>query len=166
MKLLGHDCELESTNQCGMSFQMLKDVLCSAPILKYPDTSKPDTLYTDNSKYGLAGVLTQNHTSTIKDKEITMDHPISYVSGLFYGSQLNWAALMKEVYVMYMSVKKSTFYLTDHEITLRSDHLPLKKFLRKMTLNQMVNNWSTDIKSFNINFICKFQGNTMSWQTQ
>ena len=51
-----------------------------------------------------------------------------------------------------MSVKKSTFYLTGHEITLRSDHLPLKKFLRKMTLNNTVN-WSTEIESFNINFV-------------
>ena len=52
-----------------------------------------------------------------------------------------------------MSVKKSTFYLTGHEITLRSDHLPLKKFLRKTTLNNTVNNWSTEIESFNINFV-------------
>ena len=52
-----------------------------------------------------------------------------------------------------MSIKKYTFYLTGHEITLRSDHLPLKKFLRKMTLNNMVNNWSTEIESFNINFV-------------
>ena len=52
-----------------------------------------------------------------------------------------------------MSIKKSTLYLTGHEITLRSDHLPLKKFLRKMTLNNMVNNWSTEIESFNINFV-------------
>ena len=44
-------------------------------------------------------------------------------------------------------------YLTGHEITLRSDHLPLKKFLRKMTLNDTMNNWSTKIESFNINFI-------------
>ena len=40
-----------------------------------------------------------------------------------------------------------------HEITLRSDHLPLKKFPRKMTLNNMENNWSTEIESFNINFV-------------
>ena len=52
-----------------------------------------------------------------------------------------------------MSVKKSIFYLTGHEITLRSEHLPLKKFLRKMTLNDMVNNWSTEIEIFNINFV-------------
>ena len=152
-KLLAHDCEFKWTNQCDNSFQMLKDTLCSAPILKYPDTSKPYTLYTDASKYGWAGVLTQSHTSIVDCKSVTMDHPISYVSGLFCGSQLNWAALTKEAYAIYMSIKKSTFYLTGHEITLRSDHLPLKKFLRKMMLNNTVNNWSTEIKIFNINFV-------------
>ena len=60
--------------------------------------------------------------STVDGKEIIMDHPVLYVSGLFCGSQLNWAALTKEAYTIYMSVKKSTFYLTGHEITLRSDH--------------------------------------------
>ena len=62
---------------------MLKDMLCSAPTLKYPDTSKPYTLHTDASKYGWAGGLNQSHTSTVDGKEITMDHPISYISGLF-----------------------------------------------------------------------------------
>ena len=51
----------------------------------------------------------------------------------------------KHMQYTHMSVKKSTFYLTGHEITLRSDHLPLKKFLRKMTLNNTVNNRSTEI---------------------
>ena len=67
---------------------------------------------------------------------------------------------MKEAYAIYMSVKKSAFYLTGHEITLRSDHLALKKFLRKMTLNDTVNNWSTEIESFNIKFYI-FQGKIM-----
>ena len=151
-KLLAHDCEFVWTNQCDISYQMLKDTLCSA-ILMYPDTRKPYMLYTDASKYGWAGVLTQRHMSTVDGKEVTMDHPVSYVSGLFCGSQLNWATLTKEAYAIYMSIKKSTFHLTGHEITLKSDHLPLKKFLRKMTLNNTVNNWSTEIESFNINFV-------------
>ena len=44
-----------------------------------------------------------------------------------YGSQLNWAAMTKEAYAIYMTVKKSTFYITGHDVTLRSDHLPLKQ---------------------------------------
>ena len=71
-KLLAHDCEFVWTNQCDISFQMLNDTLCSAPILKYPDTSKLYTLHSDASKYGWAGVLTQRHTSTVGGKEICL----------------------------------------------------------------------------------------------
>ena len=39
---------------------------------------------------------------------------------------LNWAALSKEAYVIYMAVKKLLFYLANATITLWSDHLPLK----------------------------------------
>ena len=51
-----------------------------------------------------------------------------------------------------MSVKKLSFYLTDVEITLRSDHLPLKKSLLKNTLNSKVNNWAVELETFNIHF--------------
>ena len=50
-----------------------------------------------------------------------------------------------------MTVKKSTFYITGHDITLRSDHLPLNKFLKQMMLNNTVNNWAMEIESFKIN---------------
>ena len=44
------------------------------------------------------------------------------------------------------------YYLEDADITLRSDHLPLKKFLAKNTLNKKVNNWSIEILPFCITF--------------
>ena len=47
------------TPECQNSFELLKSYLCGEPILKYADTSEPYTLYTDASKYGWAGVLTQ-----------------------------------------------------------------------------------------------------------
>ena len=152
-KLTGHDVKWNWCNKCDMSFQMMKDFLISAPILKYPDTSKQYPIFTDASKYGWAGVLTQEHTSVIDGKEVTTNHPVSFVSGMFCGSQLNWAAMTKEAYAIYMTVKKSTFYLTSQEITLRSDHLPLKKFLNHKTLNNTVDNWAVEIESFKINFV-------------
>ena len=63
------------------------------PILKYSDPQANYTLYTDASKYMYASVLTQHSDGT--------DHPITYVSGLFRGSQLNWANLTKEAYTIY-----------------------------------------------------------------
>ena len=85
-------------------------------------------------------------------KSTTSDHPVAFVSGLFRGSQLNWSALTKEAFAIYMSVKKLLFYLTDAQILLRSDHKPLEKFLLKDTLNSKVNNWAMELEAFNIQF--------------
>ena len=65
---------------------------------------------------------------------------------------MNWAYLTKEAYAIYMSIKKLAYYLEDADITLRSDHLPLKKFLAKNTLNSEVNNWAIEISHFCITF--------------
>ena len=150
--LMKKDVKFEWTSACQKSFKLLKEALCGEPILKYADTSKPYTLYTDASKFGWAGVLTQPHTMTIDGKSTTTDHPVAFVSGLFRGSQLNWAALIKEAFAIYMSVKKLSFYLTDAQILLRSDHKPLEKFLLKNTLNSKVNNWAMELEAFNIQF--------------
>ena len=127
------------TTECNKCFHMLKDYLQEAPILRYPDPAADYILYTDASKYTYAGVLTQSIDGT--------DHPVAYTSGLFRGSQLNWAALTKEAYAIYMSVKKLSFYLDSAQITLRSDHFLLKKFLEKNTMNAKVNNWAVELES-------------------
>ena len=93
------------------SFYLLKETLCGEPVLKYADTSKPYTLYTDASKFGWAGVLTQSHTTVIDGKSTTTDHPATFVSGLFRGSQLNWAALMKEAFAIYICLLRN-FHFT------------------------------------------------------
>ena len=74
------------------------------------------------------------------------------MSGLFKGSQINCTCLTKEAYAIYMSIKKLAYYLADADVTLRSDHLPLKKFLAKNTLNSKVNNWAIEIFPFWIIF--------------
>ena len=122
------------------------------PILTYPDSNLPYVLVTDASKYAWACVLTQEKTHMFEGKETKLLHPIAYMSGLFRGSQINWACLANEAYAIYMSIKKFAYYLEDADVTLRSDHLPLKKFLAKNTLNSKVNNWAIEISPFRITF--------------
>ena len=144
--------EFEWTPVCQESFDLLKASLMTEPILTYPNPNLPYVLFTDASKYAWACVLTQEKTHTFKEKETKILHHITYMSGLFRGSQINWACLTKEAYVIYMSIKKLTYYLEDADVTLRSDHLPLKKFLAKNTLNSKVNNWAIEISPFQITF--------------
>ena len=52
-----------------------------------------------------------------------------------------------------MLVKKLSFYLDSARITVCSDHLPLKRFLEKNTLNAKVNNWAVELESQKIDFV-------------
>ena len=149
MRMTKKETVFNWTPESQKSFELLKSYLCGEPTLKYADTSKPYTLYTDASKYSWAEVLTQSHTTVIDGKSVTTDHPVAFVSGLFGGSQINWAGLMKEAFVIYMSVKKLSFYLDQAEILLRSDHLPLKKFLQKNTLTprSAIGQWNCSLST-------------------
>ena len=51
-----------------------------------------------------------------------------------------------------MCVKKLDYYLAGAQTTLRSDHLPLKKFLRQRTGNSKVNNWALSLEEYEITF--------------
>ena len=146
------DVEFVWDDICQRYFDLLKVKVSEEPVLVYPDPSKPYVLFTDASKYAWSCVLTQESTHIFDGKEVKVLHPILYQSRLFKGAQLNWACLTKEAYAIYMSIKKLDYYLVDAEITLRSDHLPLKKFLAKNTLNSKVNNWAVEISPFKITF--------------
>ena len=146
-KLTRHNIVFEWTDQCSKAFNHLHELLMEYPILRYPDPKQGYILYTDASGIGWSGVLTQEH---LDEKGKGKNHPICYVSGQFRGSQLNWAALTKEAYAIYMSVRRLSFYVTDAEVTIRSDHLPLKKFLNKQTMNSKVNNWAVELEQFRL----------------
>ena len=51
IQLMKKEMKFVWTPECQISFKLLKSFLCGEPILKYADTSKPYTLYTDVSKY-------------------------------------------------------------------------------------------------------------------
>ena len=144
-KLTHHNVTFEWTDQCAKAFNHLRELLMEYPILRYPNPTQGYILYTDASGIGWSGVLTQEH---LDEKGKAKNHPICYVSGQFRGSQLNWAALTKEAYAIYMSVRRLSFYVMDVEVTIRSDHLPLKKFLNKQTMNSKVNNWAVELEQF------------------
>ena len=83
------DVEFEWTPKCQESLELLKTSLMTDPILTYADPDLPYVLFTDASKYAWACVLTQEKTHLIEGKETKLLHPITYMSGLFRGSQLN-----------------------------------------------------------------------------
>ena len=143
-KLTRKDQEFKWTLECDKCFHMLKDYLQEAPILRYLD---PAASYTLHRRFKVC-LCRCTHTMTGRHGSPSCIHQWQ-----FRGSQLNWTALTKEAYAIYMSVKKLSFYLDSARITVRSDHLPLKRFLEKNTLNAKVNNWAVELESQKIDFV-------------
>ena len=83
LKLMRKDTPFTWMKKCHLPFNMLKDQLCEAPILCYPECSKPYTLFTNASKHRWVGVLTQEFETEVKGKVLKELYPITYVSGLF-----------------------------------------------------------------------------------
>ena len=127
------------------SFQRLKDSLLENRVLMYPDPQKEFILYTDASHRAMSGVLMQ------EDEQCQLK-PIAYWSKLFKGTQVNWAALVKEARGVYESVKHFAVFLLANKTILRCDHKPLARFLETRTKNEMVNRWSLDLQEFSIEF--------------
>ena len=146
------DTPFQWTTLCQEAFEMLKGFLLEEPVLKYPNPDQPYVLYTDASKYAWAGVLTQAHTHAVDGVEKEIHHPVTYVSGLFRGPQINWAALVKEAYAIYMAARKLHYYISNSDTTIHSDHMPLRRFLLKNTKNTTVNNWAVSIEDYQLKF--------------
>lgn len=70
--LLKKSTKFEFNTECKNAFNILKNKLTTAPILVYPDETKPFSICTDASNLALGGVLTQNYEGT--------DMPIAYYS--------------------------------------------------------------------------------------
>ena len=75
---------------------------------------------------------------------------IAYHSGSFQGSQLNWSAFVKEAAAIFKAVLRMSFYLTESEVIIHSNHKPLQKFIYALTANDRVNDWA-----FQIHAICR-----------
>ena len=131
---------------------MLKGFLLEEPVLKYPNPDQPYVLYTDASKYAWAGVLMQAYTHAVDEVEKEIHHPVTYISGLFRGPQINGVAFVKEAYAIYMAARKLHYYISNSDTTIRSDHMPLHWFLLKNTKNATVNNWTVSIEDYQLKF--------------
>ena len=102
-KLLQKNTTFEWTDRAQESFETLKNLLCNAPLLQFPNFYKPFNITTDASGYAVGGVLSQG--------EIGHDRPIAYTSRVLRGPELNYEIYEKEALAILHSVKSFRSYV-------------------------------------------------------
>jgi len=100
------------------AFELLKKRLTTFPVLRYPDFSRPFSIYTDASRYGLGAVLSQ----TSDDGK---EHPVAYASRNLNPAESRYPATELEGLAVYWAVKLFRPYVYGKKFRVVTDHLPL-----------------------------------------
>ncbi|GJW70856.1 putative reverse transcriptase domain-containing protein, partial [Tanacetum coccineum] len=111
------------------SFQLLKQKLCSAPILALPEGSKDFIAYYDASKKGLGAVLMQR------------EKVISYASRQLKIHEKNYTTHDLELGAVVFALKIWRHYLYGTKCTVFTDHKSLQHILDQKELNMRQRRW-------------------------
>ena len=122
----------------------LKEAIIQAPILRYPDTTKPYIAYMDTSDDACRAQLSQIHDGT--------EFPVAFLSHTFTDTQRRWGTPEQEAYGIYFVIKKWNYYLQGADIIVRNNHKPLAQFLNGKNKNTKINRWGLELASYNITF--------------
>ena len=143
------DVKFEWKERHQNAFMELKEAIIQAPILQYPDTTKPYIMYTDASNNACGAQLSQTHDGA--------KFPVAFLSHTFTDTQRRWSTPEQEAYGIYFAVKKWNYYLQGADIIARNDHKPLAQFLNGKNENTKINRWGLELASYNITFewICR-----------
>ena len=119
-----------------MVFVLLKDKLCSAPVLALPDFTKAFEIECDASGMGIGAVLMQDR------------RPIAYFSEKLSGGTLNYPTYDKELYALVRALETWQHYLWPKEFVIHSDHESLKHLKGQGKLNRRHAKWVEFIETF------------------
>ena len=115
--LLKKDAPFIWTTEHQKAFELLKQKLCEAPILIYPDLKSPFILLTDASKTCISGVLAQGTVKT--------HNPVAYYSRVLSPTEQRYSTYEREALAIYESIKHYRQYIYANTFTVYCDHLPL-----------------------------------------
>ena len=122
------------------SFEKLKNILSTYPIVKLPDLTKDFVLQVDASNVGLGAILLQ-----YVDGE---RWPVQYASRKLKGAELHYGTIEKECLAVIWAVKKFYQYLFGKAFIIESDHQPLIYLESTNHINDRLMRWAMFMQQF------------------
>ena len=139
--------EFKWDENCQHSFDKLKELLVSAPILGYPKDDGLFILDTDASDVGIGAVLSQIQN----DKEVV----ISYGSRALSQQERNYCVTRKELLAIVHHVKVFKDYLLGKHFKVRTDHWSLKYLKRFKEPEGQLARWLDFLQPFDFEIITR-----------
>lgn len=117
------------------SFEQLKHLLVTAPLLQSPDFTKPFFITCDASGGCIGGVLSQN------SDDPKYDRPIAYISRRLRGPELHYSNTERECLAVVFCVEKFLEFVEGTEFTVLTDHSALTWLFKQKDLSGRLARW-------------------------
>ena len=131
--------------ECQKAFDALRAALMTAPVLAYPDYTKPFVVETDASDKGLGAVLSQKQDGKLR--------VIAYASRGLRGAEKNmqnYSSMKLELLALKWAVaEKFREYLLGAEFMVYTDNNLLTYLQSKSKLKAVEQRWAAELASFN-----------------
>lgn len=129
--LLKHDVSWTWSSDHQTAYDTLKQALVSAPVLRFPDFSRPFELHTDGAcTAGIGVILCQ------QDPRNNRAYAVAYASRSLSPAERNYGVSEVEALAIVWDIKKFSPYLTATKFTVITDHHSLQ-FLNKGKLTDL-----------------------------
>ena len=124
------------------AFQRIKNEICNAPTLRYPNFQKTFYLMTDASSTGIGAALLQEHD----------DHfvPIYFLSRGLTKAEKNYSTTKKEALAIIYALQKLRHIIWGYKITVLTDHQPLQMMFAKSTPEGQIGRWAMFCQEFDL----------------
>ena len=130
-------------SECQLSFDRLKELLSSSPVLAYPNFDRPLTLHTDASGKGLGAVLEQETS----DGQL---HPVAYDSRTLSKHESNYGITELEALGMIWALRHFRAYLLGHPCVVVTDHALLRALWKARHQSGKLTRWSQTTAEFDL----------------
>ncbi|CEM35733.1 unnamed protein product [Vitrella brassicaformis CCMP3155] len=149
-KDLQYTYEEHWTDECTQAFEILKGLLCQAPVLAYPDFSKPFVLKTDASNVAVGAAMVQ------WDAEAEHERPIAFASRKLTANEPTYASQEQEALAVVWAIKYFRPYLYGRHFTIMTDHRSLQSLPKAHEKgNSRVHRWSVLLQHYTYTIVWK-----------
>ncbi len=123
------------------AFTSLKHMLTTAPVLAFPDFSKPFVLATDASGIGLCAALMQ--------KDVRGKHrPIAFASRVLNGAESRYSVTDLEALAIVWALRHFRDLMYGYDVNLYTDHQAIKGLFKNKNLSGRLARWLVKLEDY------------------
>ncbi|KRZ65623.1 Retrovirus-related Pol polyprotein from transposon 17.6, partial [Trichinella papuae] len=133
------------TAECQTAFDQLKHMLCTAPVLTFPDFNVPFIVDVDASAEGIGAVLSQlSHGN---------ERVVAYASRTLTKAERRYCVTRKELLALVWSIKEFRPYLYGQQFDARTDHSCLRWLRNFKEPEGQVARWLEQLAEYDFNVL-------------